>query len=310
MPNYSPLFAGFPQPLSMSVIQANGLGASLPNSSTSNFLPTAGLYLINQAKADNIGVQISPPVIWEGSGLNSTNNAPQITSFRAYLQPVNAATNPTANWLLQSSINQGTFTNALTISSGGNLTVPGVISASQLTTAVSGGTWVIGNNGVVSVSGNGSTNKVSITGGNAQLNVGTDNIANQINGSGTFTVNKNATQYFIVTNGGLVGIGATTPTSTFNNGGSFAYTYIAKTANYSVTVSDCFIDCTSNSFTITLPTAVSITGRLYIIKNSGTATTITIATTSSQTIDGTTPTPLTTAVPLRVISDGANWKTC
>lgn len=87
------------------------------------------------------------------------------------------------------------------------------------------------------------------------------------------------------------------------------HAYVAKTGNYSVALTDFFIDCTSNSFTITLPTAVGITGECFEVKNSGTATTITIATASSQTIDGSAPTAITTAIPLRVMSDGANWKT-
>lgn len=94
-----------------------------------------------------------------------------------------------------------------------------------------------------------------------------------------------------------------------HTGGSMKLNYLAKTANYTVTVNDYMIDCTSNTFTLTLPTAVGVTGRVYILKNSGTATTITIATTSSQTIDGAAPGTITTMTPLRVISDGANWKT-
>lgn len=57
------------------------------------------------------------------------------------------------------------------------------------------------------------------------------------------------------------------------------------TSNYSVLKTDYTINCTANSFTVTLPTAVGITGMIFNIKNSGTGV-ITIATTSSQTIDG------------------------
>lgn len=108
---------------------------------------------------------------------------------------------------------------------------------------------------------------------------------------------------------GRAGIGTTSPNSSLSVGGSFSIAYVAKTANYTATINDYFIDCPSNSFTVTLPTAVGITGRIYVIKNSGTATVITVATTGGETIDGTTPPTLTTLVPLKVISDGANWKT-
>src|SRR6266536_1829761 len=79
--------------------------------------------------------------------------------------------------------------------------------------------------------------------------------------------------------------------STSDNGsrlqvnGSISLAYVAKTAAYTLTASDYIVDATSGTFTLTLPTAVGITGRTYTIKNSGTGTT-TIATTSSQTIDG------------------------
>lgn len=85
-------------------------------------------------------------------------------------------------------------------------------------------------------------------------------------------------------------------------------TYAAKTATYPITTSDYIIDCTANTFTVTLPTAVSDTGRTFIIKNSGTGT-ITVATTSSQTIDGSLTFVLSTQYEaITVVSDGTNWK--
>ena len=63
--------------------------------------------------------------------------------------------------------------------------------------------------------------------------------------------------------------------------------YVAKTANYTITSADEVVDCTTGTFTTTLPTAVGITGKSFTIKNSGTGV-ITVATTSSQTIDGVT----------------------
>jgi hypothetical protein len=68
--------------------------------------------------------------------------------------------------------------------------------------------------------------------------------------------------------------------------------YVAKTGTYSATASDYTIDCTSGTFTVTLPTAVGITGKIYKIINSGSGT-ITIATTSSETFKNITTTPTT-----------------
>jgi hypothetical protein len=68
-----------------------------------------------------------------------------------------------------------------------------------------------------------------------------------------------------------------------------------------------YVYLVSGTTTITLPTAASNTNR-YTIKNTGTNT-VSIATTSSQTIDGS-ASPITINVQnvsLDLISDGANW---
>lgn len=87
---------------------------------------------------------------------------------------------------------------------------------------------------------------------------------------------------------------------------SFALPYVAKTTTYSITNLDYTIDCTTGTFTVTLPTAVGIQGRLYNVKNSG-AGIITIATTSSQTIDGSTTKTVATGVNAMLQSTGSNW---
>lgn len=118
-----------------------------------------------------------------------------------------------------------------------------------------------------------------------------------------------------INNGGKFGVSTVTPNSTLQVNGSFATAYVAKTGTYTATASDHTIDCTSGTFTVTLPTAASITGRQYTIVNSGSGT-ITIATTSSQTFTNiiSAPTTLTLAavgagaiVSYTVVSNGANW---
>ena len=96
-------------------------------------------------------------------------------------------------------------------------------------------------------------------------------------------------------------------TATFSGG--IKQPYVAKTTTYTVVAAtDYIIDCTSGTFTVTMPTAVGIAGQSFIIKNSGTGV-ITIATTSSQTIDGALTFLLSVQYEaLTVLSDGANWK--
>lgn len=92
--------------------------------------------------------------------------------------------------------------------------------------------------------------------------------------------------------------------------GNINLSYVAKTANYTLGFSDYAVNCTSNTFNITLPTAVSAAGRLHVIKNSGTGV-ITLLTTSSQTIDGFSSGTITLAQfdCYTLMSNGANWIT-
>lgn len=120
----------------------------------------------------------------------------------------------------------------------------------------------------------------------------TANIFNVKNSAGTVLVNVDASGNLNTTKG-------------------VKYSYVAKTANYTIALTDNIVDCTANSFDITLPTAVGTSGlaQRYVIKNSGTGI-ITIKTTSSQTIDGVASGVLTLVQwdSLVVFSDNANWK--
>jgi hypothetical protein len=115
--------------------------------------------------------------------------------------------------------------------------------------------------------------------------------------------NTNATMAANLNSSGFLFVGgSSSATSTLQTGGSFAVGYATTAINLTLTSAHYFVNVSATA-TITLPTAVGITGRVYIVKSS--AGTTTMATTSSQTIDGASPTTVTGQ--LRVISDGANW---
>lgn len=88
--------------------------------------------------------------------------------------------------------------------------------------------------------------------------------------------------------------------------GSFTLPYVAKTSGYTLTSTDYLDNVTSGTNTQTLPTAVAISGRIYVIKNSGVGV-VTLATTGGQTIDGSATQTIATLNSLTVMSDGANW---
>ncbi len=109
-----------------------------------------------------------------------------------------------------------------------------------------------------------------------------------------------------------VGVGTTTPNSTLDVRGSLSTNYRSFTANTSATSTDNVLVFTgSSAATLTLPTAVGCDGRVYVIKNASTTgpvPVLTVATTSSQTIDGIASWVLDESYEtVTLISNGANW---
>lgn len=112
----------------------------------------------------------------------------------------------------------------------------------------------------------------------------------QVGGSTKFNVNSNGT---VTTNGGHID------------------SLSAKTAAYTIVANDYIItgNATTATFQITLPTAVGRQGQSYIIKKvDSSANAVTVGTTSSQTIDGSTTYSLAAQYKyVSVVSDGSNW---
>jgi hypothetical protein len=88
--------------------------------------------------------------------------------------------------------------------------------------------------------------------------------------------------------------------------GGITFPLTGITATYLVKEEDYLIDVTGNTVTVTLPTAVGVNGKNYVIKNNGSGV-VTVATTSGQTIDGANTKSLNNNDSIEVISDGSNW---
>lgn len=109
-----------------------------------------------------------------------------------------------------------------------------------------------------------------------------------------------------------IGVGTTTPNSTLDVRGSLSTGYRTFTAGTTAAITDNILVFTGTAAsTITLPTAVGIAGRTYQIKNAsltGPTPVLTIATTSSQTIDALTSWTLNEIYQtVTVVSNGTNW---
>lgn len=108
-----------------------------------------------------------------------------------------------------------------------------------------------------------------------------------------------------------VGIGTTNPLSTFEVNGSNGQKVTTVTDNLTLDATHSIVICNNGAVakTITLPTSVGITGRIYTIKRGEASTAdVTIATTSSQMIDGEMDYMLMNAKEsVTLISNGSDW---
>lgn len=68
-------------------------------------------------------------------------------------------------------------------------------------------------------------------------------------------------------------------------GAALKVKYTPVSGTYTVAAGDCVVDCTANTFTVTLPTAAGVQGQIYTVKNSGTGV-ITVAAAGGEFIDG------------------------
>lgn len=95
-------------------------------------------------------------------------------------------------------------------------------------------------------------------------------------------------------------------TDTLSVGGSLSLPYRAINAIRTLDETDYQIECTANTFDITLPSAIDITGRVYSIKNSGVGV-ITIKCDGAETIDGEVSQEISQWENIMMVSNGANW---
>jgi hypothetical protein len=89
-------------------------------------------------------------------------------------------------------------------------------------------------------------------------------------------------------------------------GSQTQYNYVATAIAYLILQSDYTIECTANTFTVTLPTAVGLQGKVYNVKNSG-AGVITLAADGAELIDGLGTQPIPAGSSVAVQSNNVGW---
>ncbi len=249
-------------------------GETATGANNSNFLgQQAGMTATSASNSNFMGFT---------AGKNATNAS--TSNFFGY-QAGLGATNASSSTFIGADVGKGATGAAYSV-------FIGYVAGSNATHAITGANNILIGKGITTPTA-GTTN--------------TFNIGNVLYGNNTAT---GTTPQAAAQTTGTVGINVTTPNSTLQALGSFSAGYVAKSATYTATISDYTIECTANTFTVTVPTSVGITGREYWITNTGSGT-ITLATTSSQTFVNVTGTPTTLTIAqftgYKITSNGANW---
>ena len=121
---------------------------------------------------------------------------------------------------------------------------------------------------------------------------------------------NNTHMLFVDGSNDKVGINTDTPNSGLHVNTSVTFAGKAVTQNYTVLSTDhmIFDNATNGNITLTLPTAVGIIGRQYIIKRvDGSANSVIIDPNASETIEGDSNKSLTDQCSVVIVSDNNNW---
>jgi hypothetical protein len=136
-----------------------------------------------------------------------------------------------------------------------------------------------------------------------------------VSGNATITGNLtvDSSTFFVDATANEVGIGTSSPNSSLQVVGSVSKSISdVKTANYTATATDHTILCSAagGGFTITLPAASGITGRIYVIKKTNASSgvnSVTVDGNGAETIDGSASINLACRSSVTLQCDGSNW---
>lgn len=294
---------------------------SLPSLATT---VTPAITLINTSSAASGAQQISPSIHFQGQGWASTGGTSEPVDGYIYMLPVQGTAIVGSTMVFAIGQDSGSLTNVLTLNDGGGASINGPLAVtSAITSSANIGAGATG----AYFWGTGSTTAAMYSDATYTVNLrnGTNGCQLQVDNTYTSGTVFEGGIFGFKTTANVLSIGTVTTGGTLRNtqfvGGTvnLIATAIKRTtvadAAYSILTTDFLVAYTTLTAAraVTLPTAIGVTGQEYIIKDeTGNASTdnITIGTTSSQLIDGSSTKVINTAYGvIRVYSNGANWFT-
>ena len=222
------------------------------------------------------------------------------------------------------TFNFGTLT--LTNITGGTINIPGFATGGS-STNITGGT-IDYNTGTLSLIASGGTVTITgftdynVTGGTYSNGTATftNNYGGSFNVTGFSTSSGVSGDYLPLSGGTVTGgtvftsgltantlnVNGLTQTSGITSTGGITFKQVTINSTYSATTQDYIIDVTGGTFTVYLPSAVGIQGRLLVVKNNGGGA-VTVQPTSGQNIDDKPFVILGETNTIQLVSNGSNW---
>lgn len=315
---------------------ASGTGTRLPNGSAGQILTSAGTTLAPTWSALNLGTPAS---------ITGTLAAAQ---FPALTGDITTTAGSLATTLATVNSNVGTFA-SVTVNAKGLVTAATALSGDATTSGAALTLATVNANvgtfasvtvnakglatAAAALSGDATTSGSVLTLATVNANVGTFasvtvnakglvTAAAALSGDAT-TSGSSLTLATVNANTGSFGSASVIPVITVNGKGlitavttasvvaTTAFNVLSKTANYTAVAND-YVVLSSTAFTVTLPTAVGISGQMIGLQHNGSQfVKYTINTTSAQTVGGIASGVYilyTTGETLLLVSDNANWQ--
>lgn len=271
-------------------------GAALPGSNTTKHLMLYGVYEVAGASGPNLANQYSNNLFYGVTTEIVSNSSYNRVRHSNFSNQATASGNEVS--LERTSYAQGNVTGATTFNVINGETIAATLTGNITVTLTSGD--YKGQRLTLILTQDGTGSRTVSWPGTAKLAQGGFTLATSASAVDVVTFQWDGTNWREV---------ARAPATAPGSSSAITRTVsaISSPATAGATASTDYVYLVSGTTTLTLPTAVSNTN-LYTVKNTG-SNTVTVATTSSQTIDGSSTITLPVAnTAVGLISDGSNWR--
>jgi hypothetical protein len=216
----------------------------------------------------------------------------------------------TAGSNINLGVSNGNYTISVTGITGGSTFTGGTVSgATNFTNGLSANTISATTYQNLPVSGLTAGSNINVSGSSGNYTISVTGITGGLTGSYLPLSGGTVTGATIFTSGltaNTLNVTGLTQTKGITSTGGITFKQVTINGSYTATTDDYMIDITGGTFTVSLPTAVGVQGRLIVVKNNGGGA-VTVDPFGSETIDGKSFVILGETNSIQLASNGTEW---